>query len=69
MELYLAPRNSLVRVIGDAPGPPGAPTVQPNEVVKFYHTDGMYSYCKNEAEQTVHLPAWQEVEVLNEIQP
>lgn len=69
MELYLAPRNSLVRVIGDAPGPPDAPEVKPNEVVKFYHIDGMYSVCRNEQGQHVYLKAWQEVEVLNEIQP
>lgn len=69
MKLYKCPRNSLVRVVGDAPGPPGAPKVNTNEVIKFYHTDGMYSYCKNEAGDTVHLQAWQEVEVLNEIQP
>lgn len=68
MKLYDCPRNSLVRVIGDPTAPPDAPEVNNNEVVKFYHVDGMYSYCKNEYGDVVHLPAWQEVEVLNEIQ-
>jgi len=68
MKLYECPRNSLVRVIGGTSGPPASRPVQDNEVVKFYHTDGMYSYCKNEAGDIVHLPAWQEVELLNEVE-
>ena len=67
MKLYDCPRNSVVRIIGNSSSPPGALEVQPNEVIKFYHIDGMYSYCKNEEGIIVHLPAWQEVEVLKEI--
>lgn len=69
MKLYEVPRNSIIRVVGGVFGPPGAPEVDQGEVVQFYHVDGMYSYCKNEYGDIVHVPAWQEVEVLNEIQP
>jgi len=68
VKLYEAPRNSLVRVVGTPTAPPDAPEVNDGEVIKFYHVDGMYSYCKNEYGDIVHIPAWQEVEVLNEVE-
>ena len=32
-----------------------------NDVLFFDHTDGMYSYCLNMANEVVHLAAWAEV--------
>ena len=65
VKLYEAPRNSWVRPINDEPtSHPGARPVGLDEVVKFHHTDGMYSYCHDKDGNVVHLPAWQEVEVV-----
>jgi hypothetical protein len=33
-------------------------------IYKFYNLDGMYSYCVNEKNETVHIVAWAEVEVI-----
>ena len=67
-KLYDVPRNSWVRPVLDNPtAPPDARPVQLGEPVKFHNIDGMYSYCHDEVGNVVHLPAWQEVEVLNEL--
>jgi hypothetical protein len=53
-----------VRVIDDTDGPPDSLDFKANQEVLYYHTDGMYSYCKDKAGRVVHLAAWAEVEVL-----
>ena len=68
MKLYQVPRNTWVRTIDTPKAPPGAPQVAQGEDVLFKHCDGMYSYCINKQGFTVHLPAWEEVEIVNEIQ-
>ena len=66
MKLYEALRNSWVRPILDNPtAPPDARPVELGEVIKFHHIDGMYSYCHDKEHNPVHLPAWQEVEVVD----
>jgi len=58
----------MVRPILNNPtAPPDARPIELEEVVKFHHIDGMYSYCHDKDGNVVHLPAWQEVEVLDEV--
>ena len=66
MKLYDVLRNSWVVPIEETSAPPGARVVAKGEPVLFHHTDGMYSYCHDKHGNVVHLPAWQEVEVVNE---
>jgi len=56
MKLYEAPRNTWVKVI------------EPDcdDVFKFHHVDGMYSYCHDEAGEVCHYKAWTEVEILDD---
>lgn len=70
MKLYEVPRNTRVRVLGDAEEeqriPPGAPTIHSGEVLNFGHVDGMYSFCTNDRGEVVHLVAWAEVEIVGD---
>ena len=59
--------GQVVRVIGDATIPPDAPEVNNNEVVKIFRLDGMYVNGQNEYGDRIYIPAWQEVEPLNEL--
>lgn len=66
MKLYDVPRNSWVRPVLDNPtAPPDARLIKLGETVKFHNIDGMYSYCHDKEGNVVHLPAWQEVEIVN----
>lgn len=67
MKLYDVPRNSWVVPVADAAAPPDARSIPAGEAVKFHHIDGMYSYCHDKNHNVVHLPAWQEVEVVDEV--
>ena len=67
MKLYDVPRMTKIRVVGESTAPPAAREAIPDEVLMFHHVDGMYSYCKDLMGNIVHLPAWQEVEIVNEI--
>lgn len=67
MKLYDVPNNSRIRVIdGTVSRPPGdaAPL---GETLTFHHIDGMYSYCKTDDGETVHLAAWTDVEVVKDV--
>ena len=71
MELHKVPRTTKgtwVRVLDTTDAPPDSPypTFKPNDLVLYYHTDGMYSYCKDRAGNVVHLRAWADVEVIGE---
>lgn len=69
MELHKVPRTTngtWVRVLEESDGPPDAPDFNPNELVLFFHIDGMYSLCKDRAGQNVYLKAWAEVEVVED---
>lgn len=59
--------GQIVRVIGDATVPPDALEVDNDEVIKIFRLDGMYVNAQNEVGQWVYIPAWQEVEILNEV--
>lgn len=65
MKLYEVKPNSMIRVIDNTATPPASISISPNDVLKFYHIDGMYSLCKNSKGEWVHLVAWSDVEVLN----
>ena len=63
MKLYELSRKCNVRVLDeDVRVPPGAPVISKGDIIFFDHIDGMYSYCKNNQGEVVHLPAWTEVE-------
>ena len=64
MKLYNVPRNTLVRVSASEGAPPGSRLVEPGEVIKFGHVDGMYSYCHDKDGNVVHLAAWTDVEIV-----
>ena len=64
MKLYEVPRKTWVRPLTDVTIPPAAPSIDVNEEIFFDHIDGMYSYCKNKHGDVVHMPAWQEVEIV-----
>ncbi len=68
IELYKVPRKeggTLVRVLEGVNGPPSSPDFKTDDVVLFFHIDGMYSLCKNREGRLVHLKAWTKVEVLD----
>jgi len=72
MKLYNVPRNTRIKVCKQlASGkrncrkiPPAAPEIEEDEILDFYHIDGMYSLCKNMKNEWVHLVAWAEVEIV-----
>lgn len=64
MKLYEVPRNTNIRVVSDVKVPPDASDIKPNDVLRFYDIDGMYSYCTNAEGEVVHLAAWTEVEII-----
>lgn len=67
MKLYDVPRNTWVRIISDNKNPPAAKETVEGDVVKLHNIDGMYSYCTNKQGQVVHLVAWAEVEIADEL--
>jgi len=56
MFLYEVPRNTWVKVI------------EPDcdDIFKFHHIDGMYSYCHDKDGEICHYKAWTEVEILDD---
>jgi len=51
MKLYQAPRNCRIMT-------------KDGEEYNFHHVDGMYSYCTDDEGKVVHLPAWENVLLL-----
>jgi hypothetical protein len=52
--LWKVPRNSMINLNGT--------------LYKFYHVDGMYSYCKNMDGEVVHLAAYTPVKVVGKLE-
>ena len=67
MELYNAPTRCWVRVISENKTPIASPHIAIDELIWFDHIDGMYSYCKNVDGEVVHLVAWSQVYVDEEL--
>lgn len=63
-KLYDVPNNSIIKLHTDLDTPPGAPKLHKNEILKFYHIDGMYSYCKTMDNVVCHLAAYADVAVI-----
>lgn len=55
MKLYEVPRNTRVKL-------------ETGDEVNFHHIDGMYSYCTDDNGNVLHLAAWTDVEVKDELQ-
>ena len=66
MKLYEVPNNTWVCVSKEEAPPPGGLSVNVNQKIKLINIDGMYSYCKTEAGDVIHLAAWTEVEVISD---
>lgn len=64
MKLWDVPCNSKIRVIDNIKIPPAASEISKDEILQFFHIDGMYSLCKNSNGDWVHLVAWAEVEII-----
>lgn len=58
MKLYEVPNNTRIVV----------PVEGVDYELMFHHIDGMYSYCTDAAGNVVHLAAWTEVNIKEEIQ-
>lgn len=63
MKLYEAPMRCWVKPISDIKVPIASPNIQEDEPIWFSHIDGMYSYCINQDGELVHLVAWADVYV------
>ena len=61
MKLYDVEDGSKVKVIKGY-APPGAPMINPGDVLKFSHIDGMFSVCFRDGERC-YLSADAEVEI------
>jgi len=61
MKLYDVPRNSMIRLLTKPVIP--MESKQPDDVLKFSHIDGMYSYCINSDGTVVHPAVFSDVEV------
>jgi hypothetical protein len=69
MELHEVPRTTKgtwVRVLKDENGPPDSLDFQADDLVLYFHVDGMYSYCRNQGGDVVYLKAWTEVEIVED---
>lgn len=65
MKLYDVPRNTRIRVIDANPAsPPASIQIRHGQELNFKHIDGMYSFCRDDAGNIVHLVAWAEVEIV-----
>lgn len=65
MKLYKVPCGSTIRVISDIAVPLAAPIIKANDVIRFHHIDGIYSFCNDMDGKPVHLVAWAEVEIID----
>lgn len=67
-KLYELENNRKIRVIENPTIPVSSPNVNENNILNFYYTDGMYSFCKNQNGDIIHIAAWTEVEDLGGIE-
>lgn len=68
MKLHKVPRNSFVRILDDdVQVPPAAPHLHPEQILHFHHIDGMYSYCIDCYGNVVHMAAWTDVEIMEDM--
>ena len=70
-QLQEVTRGSRIRILprkdlNTTEHPPAHREFEENEELEFGHIDGMYSYCKDDDGNIVHLVAWAEVEVLRD---
>ena len=65
MKLYEVNSRSKVKLLEQCGTPPASIEVKVGDEFTFYHVDGMYSYCKDNDGNIVHLQAWAEVEVVD----
>ncbi len=65
MKLYEVPRNTKVRILNqEITNPIISFPIKQNQILDFYHIDGMYSHCSDEYGDIVHPAAWTEVEIV-----
>ena len=64
MKLHEVPRRTIVRVMTEATVPPASDAVGRGELIRFYNLDGMFSRCRNERGNIVHLSVCTDVEIV-----
>lgn len=67
MQLHEVPNGSKIRIVPGNEGtqhPPSHREFEEGEILDFKHIDGMYSLCYDKDGNSVHLVAWQEVEIV-----
>lgn len=66
MKLHEVPNGSMIRVLDDLVGPPGAPSIKKGEILYFGNIDGMHSYCERSDGEVVRVLAWADVEIVTD---
>ena len=67
MKLYEVPKKRRIKVLDESVVVPyKGIKVNQHDVLHFDRLDGMYSHCRNSANQVVHIAAWTTVEVVDE---
>jgi len=66
MKLYYCKKHTQIKLLEDAQVPPAHRELKKGEILHFAHTDGMYSYCRDERGNIVHPAAWTNVGVIPE---
>lgn len=65
MKLFDVPRYSYIRVLGEILTPVEGKETSAGNILKFLSLDGMYSRCRDEDGEIVHLVAWADVELVD----
>jgi hypothetical protein len=66
MKLYELPRKTKFILLEDVDGPVSALKPNKNEEYFLDHLDGMYSLCYNNKNAIIYIPAWAEVQIVEE---
>jgi len=64
MKLYDVPDNNKIRLLENPVIPPASVPVEKEDILLFYHIDGMYGSCENADGYIVYIAGWTEVEVV-----
>jgi hypothetical protein len=60
VKLYEVPSDTRVRVIDEEYKKENGKYLE----VTFHHLDGMYSFCKDDNDNVVHLAVWTKVQIV-----
>lgn len=63
-KLYNVPRYSIIKLEDEIRVPPEALHLKQGDILKFYHVDGLYSFCKTMDNKLCYLAAYADVSVI-----